>query len=129
MTGANPDNEFPARANGWTAQRRHKFFASIAAGETVARACSRVGLSREAAYKARRRDADFAGQWKQAQDAALLAAEQTFLDKLPSSLRARALDNPQGEPEALGFLPQDTVNSVTTLSTCEGPSAAGARGK
>lgn len=77
------------RSNGWTMERRRRFLASLAAGRTVSRACAEVGLSREAAYKARRRDPAFARNWGRAQQAAATAARETFLDSLPDVLRAR----------------------------------------
>ena len=81
-----------ARSNGWTLERQHRFLATLAAGHTVASACARVGLSREAAYKARRRDAGFARRWQQAQERARHMAERAFLDHLPDSLRSSLSD-------------------------------------
>ena len=45
------------RHDGWTPQRKRLFFETLGAGHTDAWACARVGLSRQAAYKARRREA------------------------------------------------------------------------
>ena len=96
-----------ARANGWTPQRKRLFFATLAAHRTVAMACARVGLSREAAYKARRRDADFARRWQEAQACARRAAERAFFDSLPDSLRKSLSDRRLSlEPEGSGFSPK-----------------------
>ena len=79
----------PVRSDGWTMERRRLFVAALANGLSVAEACASVGLSREAAYKARRRDADFAHRWALAQTSARRAARQSFLDRLPDDLRTR----------------------------------------
>lgn len=81
------------RHNGWTAARRRLFCRTLAAGGSVSLACARVGLSREAAYKARRRDAAFARAWQRAQAEARAAARRAFLAGLPAPLRA-ALAHP-----------------------------------
>ncbi|WP_375290832.1 hypothetical protein [Qipengyuania sp.] len=82
-----------ARANGWTPERRDRFLASLASGLSITAACASVGLSREAAYKARRRDLDFAQRWADAQTSASHAAGQAFLDSLPETLRTRLAQN------------------------------------
>lgn len=84
----------PSRASGWTAGRRHRFMAMLAAGHTVSLACASVGLSREAAYKARRRDPSFATGWSEAQATARRAHRQAFLDSLPDALRTRLIEAP-----------------------------------
>lgn len=78
-----------ARANGWTAERRDGFLASLASGLSVTAACASVGLSREAAYKARRRDRDFARRWTDVQASASHSARRAFLDSLPETLRTK----------------------------------------
>jgi hypothetical protein len=55
------------RHDGWTAARKAQFLESLAGHGNVRAACARVGLSREAAYRLRRRDALFARAWAAAQ--------------------------------------------------------------
>src|SRR5688572_13678311 len=55
------------RHDGWTAARKAQFLESLAHDGNVRAACARVGLSREAAYRLRRRDAMFARAWAAAQ--------------------------------------------------------------
>ena len=55
------------RHDGWTPARRLQFLESLAQDGNVRVACARVGLSREAAYRLRRRDALFARAWAAAQ--------------------------------------------------------------
>lgn len=56
---------------------------------SVSFACARVGLLREAAYKARRRDPGFARRWQQALEGARRAADRALLERLPEELRQR----------------------------------------
>ena len=79
----------PVRSDGWTMERRRLFLAALANGLSVAAACASVGMSREAAYKARRRDTGFAHRWALAQTSARRAARKAFLDRLPDDLRTR----------------------------------------
>lgn len=60
------------RHDGWTAARKAQFLEALAADGNVRAACARVGLSREAAYRLRRREPLFARAWAAAQ---LLARE------------------------------------------------------
>ena len=55
------------RHDGWTAARKAQFLEVLAGDGNVRAACARVGLSREAAYRLRRRDALFARAWAAAQ--------------------------------------------------------------
>lgn len=82
-----PEPPRAPRRDGWTAARQRLFFDALAAGHSVVWACARVGLSRRAAYSARRRDAEFAHRWQAAQQSARRAAEQAFLEGLPENLR------------------------------------------
>jgi hypothetical protein len=80
----------PARAvrrDGWTPSRRQDFLAALAAGCDVCRASARVGLSREGAYRLRRRDPEFAQAWRKARQDARQAADEAFLAMLPDHLR------------------------------------------
>jgi hypothetical protein len=66
------------RHDGWTPVRRVQFLDHLAADGSVRGACRRVGMSREAAYRFRRRDALFARGW----DAALVLGRAASADVL-----------------------------------------------
>jgi hypothetical protein len=66
------------RHDGWTEARRTQFLHHLAVDGSVRGACGRVGMSREAAYKMRRRDALFARAW----NAALLLAREAGAEVL-----------------------------------------------
>jgi hypothetical protein len=72
--------------DGWTPERRRRFLELLTAGLDVRRACAKVGLSRQAAYTLRRRDAGLAGAWDDALRAARAAEDQAFLAMLPERL-------------------------------------------
>ena len=94
----------PARAvrrDGWTPSRRQDFLAALAAGCDVRRASGRVGLSREGAYRLRRRDPEFAQAWRTARQAARAAADEAFLAMLPERLR-RTMSELSGRCELRG---------------------------
>ena len=79
------DTPTPAcRHDGWTPERKALFLETLAATGNVRAACKRVGLSREAAYRLRRREALFARGW----DTALLVAR----DLTAETLGDRAID-------------------------------------
>src|SRR6478735_10549224 len=52
-----------ALVRGWTSERKTRFLDHLALKGNVRASCKRVGLSREAAYRLRRRDAVFARGW------------------------------------------------------------------
>ena len=66
------------RHDGWTAERRTHFLYELATCGNVRAACSHVGLSAEAAYRLRRRDALFARAWA----AALVLAREASAEVL-----------------------------------------------
>ena len=68
------------RHDGWTPERQRRFLETLAAFGTVSRACEETGLSREAAYGFRHRNAGaaFALGW----EAAILIARGRILDTL-----------------------------------------------
>ena len=78
------------RHDGWTEARRAKLLECLAATPDVRRACAVVGLSRQSAYRLRRRDPDFAVAWDDALRRAHAAAHRAFIEALPEALR-RAL--------------------------------------
>lgn len=51
------------RHDGWTGERKTQFLYEVAACGNIRAACAQVGLSPEAAYRLRRRDALFARAW------------------------------------------------------------------
>ncbi len=70
---ADPGAPVPLPTRGWTPERMARFLDQLAHRGNVRLACARVGLSAEAAYRLRRRDALFARGW----DAALVLASET----------------------------------------------------
>ena len=87
MPATNKPLEHSVRRDGWTPLRRRRFTESLASGRDVRRACADVGLSREGAYKLRRRDPVFAREWQAALLTARQAAAEAFLAGLPEDLR------------------------------------------
>ena len=77
---AAPDPTPTPRHDGWTPERQRRFLETLAAFGTVSRACEETGLSREAAYGFRHRNAGaaFALGW----EAAILIARGRILDTL-----------------------------------------------
>ena len=80
------------RRDGWTLARRERFLEHLAAGLDVKRACALVGLSREGAYRLRRRDATFAGTWDAALAEGRAAEVEAFFAGLPERLRRTVSD-------------------------------------
>jgi hypothetical protein len=66
------------RHDGWTPERKTQFLYEVAACGNIRSACSHVGLSPEAAYRLRRRDALFARAWA----AALVLAREVSAEVL-----------------------------------------------
>jgi hypothetical protein len=83
----NASGPLTVRRDGWTVGRRQRFLELLAAGLDVRRACAAVGLSRQAAYALRRRDATFAQAWDGALRSARVAEQEAFLAMLPERLR------------------------------------------
>lgn len=109
------------RHDGWTRERRRRFLEFLAAGRDISLACRGTGLSRQAAYKLRRRDPAFAREWGAALQRARDASANAFLAMLPEKL-LRTLSGSStecklhGEPGA-GLYPGLRIDSVaTTLS-------------
>ncbi len=101
------------RRDGWTACRRRQFLEDLMAGVNVRQAAARAGLSREGAYRLRRRDAQFAAQWDEALRNRREKAELAFLEHLPAELRERlAAVSPPGDPLRPGVSSQDSVPCV-----------------
>jgi len=117
MTQAEQPQATPTpRRDGWTPRRRRQFLDDLAAGLDVRRACARAGLSRQAAYRLRRRDAEFARAWDGALRSARAAAGQAFLALLPERLRRTMSEmSGAGELRGAGVLAQDSVTSVRAV--------------
>jgi hypothetical protein len=104
------------RHDGWTPHRRQLFLGFLAGRADVKRACASVGLSRQAAYKLRRRDPAFALAWDGALRSARRRAEEAFLAMLPEELRT-TMSELSGERElrGAGKNPQDSVRSAASV--------------
>jgi hypothetical protein len=77
------------RHDGWTQARTARYLDHLANHGSVSAACAHVGMSREAAYRRRRRDAVFVRSW----NAALLLAREASAEVLAS----RAIDGVEEE--------------------------------
>jgi hypothetical protein len=84
MTDQAPITAPTVRCDGWTAARQVQFLDHLAIGGNVRAACARVGMSREAAYRLKRREPLFARAW----DAALIRAREASAEVLAN----RAID-------------------------------------
>jgi len=69
------------RHDGWTAARRTQFLDHLANDGSVQAACARVGMSREAAYRLRRREPLFARSWDAAQVLARAAGAEVLASR------------------------------------------------
>ena len=119
MTSVNGSKSDPqvarnSRRDGWTETRRAAFLAALAAECDVGRACARVGLTREGAYRLRKRDAAFARAWAASQREASAADERGFLELLAERLPAVAAAV-SGELRERGFFPLDRVTPGPSL--------------
>ena len=74
-------HSIPLPGRGWTRERMAQFLDCLSEKGNVAAACKRVGLSREAAYRQRRRDANFARGWAAAMVLAHDASVQVLADR------------------------------------------------
>ena len=79
-----PITDRAQRHDGWTPERKARFLDCLAEKGNVRVACGRVGLSQQAAYVLRRRDAQFARGWA----AALALARENSVQVLAE----RAID-------------------------------------
>ena len=90
------------RHDGWTPERRRLFLDALAGGLVVSRTCATVQMSREGAYKLRRREPAFARAWDEALRSAGRAAEEGWLAMLPERLRS-TVSELSGACELRGF--------------------------
>jgi hypothetical protein len=111
-----PATERAVRHDGWTPARRRQFVEALAAGRCVRHACTGVGLSREAAYKLRRRDPMFAQEWQTALRTAREDAAEAFLASLPENLRRTMSElSARCELRTSGTPAEDTVRVVRAV--------------
>lgn len=104
------------RHDGWTPARSRRFIEALAAGHDVRRACAGVGLSREAAYKLRRRDPVFAQEWQTTLRTAREDDAEAFLASLPENLRRTMSElSARCELRATGKPAGDTVRVVNRV--------------
>ena len=96
-----------ARHDGWTAERKAAFLDHLANHGDVRAACREVGISREAAYRLRRRDAVFARAWA----AALVLAS----DAAAELLACRAINGVEEEVWHAGRLVGTRIRFDTRL--------------
>lgn len=116
MTQFKIDAATPARRrNGWTPTRRAKFLECLAAKPNVLRACAAAGISREAAYRLRRRDPAFALAWadalRQGYDARVQVLVAAVTKSSPRTLSI--VSNVSTEP--LAWAPPHLRHSVEAL--------------
>jgi hypothetical protein len=101
------------RHDGWTPERRERFLELLAAGMSARSACRAVGLSHTAAYNLRRRDPAFAREWRDAQRAARLCAEDRFMAMLSEGIRSKMAElSGESQLHGAGAKAQDTVRVV-----------------
>jgi hypothetical protein len=106
------------RHDGWTPERRRRFLEFLAAGHDISLSCRGTGLTRQAAYKLRRRDPAFAREWDAALQSARDASAKAFLATLPEKL-LRTLSGSStecklhGDPSA-GLYPGLRIDRVAT---------------
>src|SRR5688572_28853922 len=75
------------RRDGWTPDRVIEFLECLCEKGDVRGACARVGLSRQSAYKLRRRDPLFAAAWQ----VALQVAHDAKVERMMAALPKRTL--------------------------------------
>ena len=78
---AQTTHDIPQLASGWTPERKTRFLDHLAHKGNVRAACKSVGLSREAAYRLRRRDPMFARGWSAAMVLARASSEEVLADR------------------------------------------------
>ena len=99
------------RDDGWTAERQRDFLAALADTGSVGRAAQAVGMSRESAYRLRRRPGalGFVAAWEAAQDAAVQRLADTCLeraihgDEVPVYSKGEIIGTRRRYPDALAI--------------------------
>jgi len=76
-----------ARRDGWTAERIVAFLECLCEQADIGRACTRVGLSRQSAYRLRRRDPLIAAAW----EVALQVAHDAKVARMMAAIPKRSL--------------------------------------
>jgi hypothetical protein len=82
----------PSRRDGWTASRQLDFLEMLARTRSVSAAARSVGMSRQSAYRLRRRDpgGPFAAAWDRAMGAGRVTLTRAEVDEGHRRLIARA---------------------------------------
>ena len=104
------------RRNGWTLEKRALFLDMLAATGSVRRSEAAAGMSQGAAARLRGRDAEFAGLWAEALEAAYVRLEHELLAHALGE--ARSPDNPgpeRAEPPAEMVGPFDPRLAIAVL--------------
>ncbi len=82
------------RKDGWTAEKRAAFLDNIAATCNVAASAQLVGLGEPAAYRLRRRDPEFAEQWRVALEAGFDRLQAMLIERAMGPLNVHIGDTP-----------------------------------
>jgi hypothetical protein len=103
----------PCRRDGWTADRQLGFLENLARTRSVSAAAAAVGMSRESAYRLRRRDPAglFAAAWDRAMGAGRVTLTRAEVDEGHRRLIAGACG-----PEAAAKRPNPPHNQFRDLS-------------
>jgi hypothetical protein len=84
----------PVRHDGWTVRKRAVFLDHVAATGNVSASASFVGLGESGAYKLRRRDPDFAQQWRVALSAGFDRLQAMLIERAMGPLTVKIGDTP-----------------------------------
>ena len=84
----------PVRQDGWTVRKRAVFLDHVAATGNVSASARFVGLGESGAYKLRRRDPDFAEQWRVALSAGFDRLQAMLIERAMGPLTVQIGDTP-----------------------------------
>jgi hypothetical protein len=84
----------PVRQDGWTVRKRAVFLDHVAATGNVSASARIVGLGESGAYKLRRRDRDFAEQWRVALEAGFDRLQAMLIERAMGPLTVQIGDTP-----------------------------------
>ena len=100
------------RRDGWTPARQARFIAQLVRTACVRKAAAAIGLTRESAYRLRRRPG--AGSFRAAWDTAISGKQQPHWKFTPAEGRDLAIDGPfrialhRGQPRTIWRKPDDS---------------------
>lgn len=121
------------RADGWTVKRREGFLAHLAATANITASAHAVGITASSAHNERRRNPDFAREWKEALATSKATIEALWmasvlgtvdLEKMGLSQPNMSEEYPE-PPDPSGF---DPVQAMEFLRQVQGSRAAGTVG-